>query len=252
MKAPYLVWVSCYVRRWVSTSATSTLVLGAANLVTSKLQPCLDKSSSTYNSMRHAHSDLRVNVPEFDRILGLIMCPLLTSASTTDLRLALNPCWGIYLLLSTCFPLHNVVLITRSHLHGIQTLCALHISRPTSPMTSSAASSNEITAPSDWHPDPSRSLPLSAARQALINDIIALYSCHPTRERILRYTPDCVYDDQFVHADDRYKVAGQWYALPQLFEASTNEGYQVVRSDDKVIQFKIAQVSSPSLSIGAG
>lgn len=111
-------------------------------------------------------------------------------------------------------------------------------------MTSSAAPNKEITAPSD-RPDPSRSLPLSAARQALVNDIIALYSCHPTRERILRYTPDCVYDDQFVHADDRYKVAGQWYALPQLFEASINEGYQVVRNDSKVIQFKIAQVSSP-------
>lgn len=93
---------------------------------------------------------------------------------------------------------------------------------------------------------------LSPARQELVDDIIALYSCHPTHERILRYTPDCVYEDQFVHVDDRYKVASQWFALPQLFEASTNEGYQILRSDAEVIQFNIQQVlsfSSPASSL---
>jgi hypothetical protein len=37
-------------------------------------------------------------------------------------------------------------------------------------------------------------------------------------------------------------MAGQWFALPKLFKASKNEGYQVVRSDDEVIQFKNEQV----------
>ena len=55
----------------------------------------------------------------------------------------------------------------------------------------------------DWHPTPSKSLPLSKARQELLDDIIALYSCQPTVERVKRYTPDCVYDDQFVYANDR-------------------------------------------------
>lgn len=57
-----------------------------------------------------------------------------------------------------------------------------------------------------------------------------------------RYTPDCVYDDQFVYANDRYKMAGQWFALPKLFKESKNEGYQVVRSDDEVLQFRNEQV----------
>lgn len=96
----------------------------------------------------------------------------------------------------------------------------------------------------DWHPTPSKSLPLSSARQALVDDIIALYSCEPTIKRVERYTPDCVYDDQFVYANDRYKMAGQWFALPKLFNASKNEGYEVVRSDDEVIQFKNEQVGS--------
>lgn len=37
-------------------------------------------------------------------------------------------------------------------------------------------------------------------------------------------------------------MAGQRFALPKLFKESSNEGYQVVRSDDEVIQFKNEQV----------
>jgi hypothetical protein len=55
----------------------------------------------------------------------------------------------------------------------------------------------------DYKPDPAKSIKLSPARQALIDDVIALYSCQPTIERVKRYTPDCVYDDQFVYANDR-------------------------------------------------
>jgi hypothetical protein len=58
----------------------------------------------------------------------------------------------------------------------------------------------------DYTPDPSKSLKLSPARQALVDDIIALYSCEPTIKRVERYTADCVYDDQFVYANDRYKM----------------------------------------------
>jgi len=93
----------------------------------------------------------------------------------------------------------------------------------------------------DYEPDPSKSIKLSPQRQALVDDIIALYSCQPTIQRVKRYTPDCVYDDQFVYANDRYKMAGQWFALPKLFNASINESYQVIRSDDDVIQFKNKQ-----------
>jgi hypothetical protein len=55
------------------------------------------------------------------------------------------------------------------------------------------------------------------------------------------YTPDCVYDDQFVYANDRHKMAGQWFALPKPFNASINESYEVIRSDDDLIQFKNKQ-----------
>ncbi|KAK6409936.1 hypothetical protein LTR95_018255 [Oleoguttula sp. CCFEE 5521] len=93
----------------------------------------------------------------------------------------------------------------------------------------------------DYTPDPSKSIKLPANRQALIDDIIALYSCEPTIRRIERYTSDCVYDDQFVYANDRYKMAGQWMALPHLFKASKNERYEIIRNEPTLIQFKNEQ-----------
>lgn len=57
-----------------------------------------------------------------------------------------------------------------------------------------------------------------------------------------RYTSDCVYDDQFVYANDRYKMAGQWFALPKLFKDSKNERYQIVKNEPGLIQFRNEQV----------
>ncbi|KAK7734089.1 hypothetical protein SLS63_004374 [Diaporthe eres] len=90
----------------------------------------------------------------------------------------------------------------------------------------------------DYKPDPSKSLPLSTARQSLLDDIIALYEMKPTVDRVKRYTPDCVYNDQFVYANDRYKMAGQWFALPKLFAGAKSHGYQVVTNDRDLIQFR--------------
>jgi hypothetical protein len=94
----------------------------------------------------------------------------------------------------------------------------------------------------DYKPDPSKSLPVSPARQSLLDDIIALYEMKPTVERVKRYTPDCVYNDQFVYANDRYKMAGQWFALPKLFNGAKSHGYEVVTNDRDLIQFKHEEV----------
>lgn len=94
----------------------------------------------------------------------------------------------------------------------------------------------------DYEPDPSKSLPLSPARQSLLDDIIALYEMKPTVERVKRYTPDCVYNDQFVYANDRYKMAGQWFSLPKLFNGAKSHGYEIVTNDRDLIQFKHEEV----------
>ncbi|KAF2749514.1 hypothetical protein M011DRAFT_398392 [Sporormia fimetaria CBS 119925] len=90
----------------------------------------------------------------------------------------------------------------------------------------------------DFEPHPERSLELDARRQALVDDILALYSCDPSIERVKRYTPDAIYDDELSYADDRHRIAGQWFAMPKVFQKAVNEGYEVIRSDNEVIQFK--------------
>lgn len=36
-------------------------------------------------------------------------------------------------------------------------------------------------------------------------------------------------------------MAGQWFALPKLFNASVNEGYEIIKNDRDLIQFKNEQ-----------
>lgn len=130
------------------------------------------------------------------------------------------------------------------------TLCSAPASART--MTSSAAPGESLeprqtSSTGDYKPDPSRSLPLSPQRQALVDDVIALYSCRPSVDGVRRYATDCVYDDQFGYADDRYKTATQWFALPKLFAASDNVGYQVATNDQALLQFKNEQRWTPRL-----
>ncbi|KAH6855621.1 hypothetical protein B0I37DRAFT_59016 [Chaetomium sp. MPI-CAGE-AT-0009] len=92
----------------------------------------------------------------------------------------------------------------------------------------------------DYTPNPSKSLPLSPARRALVNDIISLYEMGATVERVQRYTPDAVYHGELGYADDRYQIAGQWFGLPYIFREakSRGPGHEVVINDMELIQFR--------------
>jgi len=54
----------------------------------------------------------------------------------------------------------------------------------------------------DMEPNPSKSIPLPPNRQRLVDDVIALYSCQPTVERVARYAPG-----EFAHAPRRLAYA---------------------------------------------
>jgi hypothetical protein len=89
----------------------------------------------------------------------------------------------------------------------------------------------------DYTPNPSKSLPLSPTRKALVDDIISLYEMGATVELMQRYTPDAVYNDELGYADDRYKIAGQWFGLPYIFREAKSRGHEVVTNDKDLIQF---------------
>ena len=87
----------------------------------------------------------------------------------------------------------------------------------------------QTSKPEDWHPDTSKSLPLDKARHVLLDDIIALYTCEPTIERVKRYTPDCLYDDHFVYANNRYTNSSEISGM-QLTKVQLQDGRLVVCS----------------------
>lgn len=89
----------------------------------------------------------------------------------------------------------------------------------------------------DYTPNPSQSLPLSPARRALVDDIISLYEMGATVERVKRYTPDAVYNDELGYADDRFRIAGQWFGLPYIFREAKSRRHQIVTNDRDLIQF---------------
>lgn len=90
----------------------------------------------------------------------------------------------------------------------------------------------------DYTPNPSKSVPLSPARKALVDDIISLYEMGATVERIKRYTPDAVYNDEVGYADDRYRIAGQWFGVPYVFREAKSRGHEVITNDRDLIQFR--------------
>jgi hypothetical protein len=115
--------------------------------------------------------------------------------------------------------------ITRTNIKPIsynQATTAFRAFATTSKMSSAPGEQFEVRQTStseDYTPDQSKSIKLSPARQALVDDIIALYSCQPTIKRVERYTADCVYDDQFVYANDRYKM-GKSQPRPSSYHSS--------------------------------
>ncbi|KAI5359626.1 hypothetical protein Slin14017_G105280 [Septoria linicola] len=106
----------------------------------------------------------------------------------------------------------------------------------------------------DYEPHPEASIPLSSSRAAIVKSVTNLYSgsCQEggTGEQDLKvYAPEAVYDDPWSYCDTRYKIAGQWYGVPKLFDSKTLATEVVENSDnahttpgeDARIVFKLRQ-----------
>jgi hypothetical protein len=78
----------------------------------------------------------------------------------------------------------------------------------------------------DYEPHVEDSIELPPNRERIVKSITNLYSgsCQKggTGEEDLKvYAPECIYDDPWSYCDTRYKIAGQWYGIPILFDPET-------------------------------
>jgi hypothetical protein len=63
----------------------------------------------------------------------------------------------------------------------------------------------------DYEPYPEQSIKLEPERERIVQAICDLYSGSASKEDMMVYAEEAVYDDPWSYCDTRYKIAGQWY-----------------------------------------
>jgi hypothetical protein len=63
----------------------------------------------------------------------------------------------------------------------------------------------------DYEPHPEKSIKLEPERERVVQSICNLYSGSASKDDMMVYAEEAVYDDPWSYCDTRYKIAGQWY-----------------------------------------
>jgi len=63
----------------------------------------------------------------------------------------------------------------------------------------------------DYEPHPEKSLKLAPEQEKIVRAICSLYSGSASKEDMMMYAKEAIYDDPWSYCDTRYKIAGQWY-----------------------------------------
>ncbi|KAH9809330.1 hypothetical protein Tdes44962_MAKER06191 [Teratosphaeria destructans] len=100
----------------------------------------------------------------------------------------------------------------------------------------------------DYEPHPASSLPLSPARQHILDSITRLYSGSASEADMRVYAARAVYDDPWSYCDTRFKIAGQWYGIPKVMAESRTVKTEVVENEDDRIVFKLQQEYTPRVA----
>jgi hypothetical protein len=99
----------------------------------------------------------------------------------------------------------------------------------------------------DYEPYPEKSIPLDEGRRKIMQSILNLYGGSASKEDMLVYAEESVYDDPFSFCDTRYKIAGQWYGIPKVFSSSRTLKTEVVSNKPDELVFKLQQEWTPVL-----
>ncbi|KAG9202845.1 hypothetical protein G6514_003867 [Epicoccum nigrum] len=97
----------------------------------------------------------------------------------------------------------------------------------------------------DYEPYPEQSIKLEPEREMIVQSICNLYSGSASKEDMLVYAEEAIYDDPWSYCDTRYKIAGQWYGIPKIMKSSRTIKTQVMSSKPDEIIFKLQQEYTP-------
>jgi len=96
----------------------------------------------------------------------------------------------------------------------------------------------------DYEPHPEKSVKVSAEKERIVKSICNLYSGSASEEDMHVYAHEAVYDDPWSYCDTRYKIAGQWYGIPKIFDPSETLNTEIISpsdTDPHQIIFKLQQ-----------
>lgn len=78
-------------------------------------------------------------------------------------------------------------------------------------LTQNPDPSKNSTTGVDYEPYPEQSIQLAPAQEKILQSICNLYSGSASKEDMMVYADEAIYDDPWSYCDTRYKIAGQWY-----------------------------------------
>jgi hypothetical protein len=103
-----------------------------------------------------------------------------------------------------------------------------------------SVSTHNVSKDANYEPRPDKSIPISPQHQEIVNAITRLYSGSASESDMDVYSASAIYDDPWSYCDTRYKIAGQWYGIPKLFNSKTLAA-EIVKDSPGEIIFKLRQ-----------
>lgn len=82
---------------------------------------------------------------------------------------------------------------------------------------------------------------LSAEREEIVNHILNLYSCKPSKECFKYYDNDVVFEDSLIYATGLDNLKPSFYIMPKLFVKSTTINYKVLENTPNVLRIDLNQ-----------
>ena len=97
----------------------------------------------------------------------------------------------------------------------------------------------------DYEPHPEKSIPLDPEREKIVQAICNLYSGSASKDDMMVYAEEAIYDDPWSYCDTRYKIAEQWYGIPKIMKSTRTIKTEVVSSKPDELIFKLQQEYTP-------
>jgi hypothetical protein len=122
----------------------------------------------------------------------------------------------------------------------MSTKAASHLHQNYEPNPDPSISTHNTCKDADYEPHPEKSIPISSQHQEIVNAITRLYSGSASECDMKVYSASAIYDDPWSYCDSRYKIAGQWYGIPKLFNSKTL-ATEIVNDSPQEIIVKLRQ-----------